>query len=570
VKKGDSMLKKSFHFFGMCIIPVIVLIFCNRVENPSDTQTVYTLKVTADSCGAVVDSGVHRVSAGGAYELIAGQPSQGCRFAYWSVTAGEENVTLQNRDSSHANVVNVQGNAVVKAVFRKSEYHFSYLVQPANSIDSIIVDPEPKNNGLYDYGTEVKVRVVPVTGWKISKWDRILKSNTNTVIVTVRDSIFDTISCELLQVPENVICVKWDAPQNGGGNIGSNWVDAFTNLNTALTELSINATKNTIWIAQGTYKPADQSTFFLIPKSNVAIVGGFFGVETDATQRDSIRNTTILDGDINTIVNAAVVVNVPAGSDNVLLSTLTIQNANGTNGTTSPSGGIFSYNANNTTLFRCVIQNNYPWGIQAGYKLAVKQCAITNNNGVNGTGISIRRDSVMISQSVITKNTGTGNGGGIYVYSTGSVDIVNSTIVNNSANSAGGIYKVSSARMYLGNSIIFSNTATTTTGTQINYTDSVYRCDIQDTAGSMGIGVKLMTSPEGWLSVLSVSPQFVSNSDIVGPDGLWFTNDDGYMLNSSSSCVNAGRFIPRFIITGAKDIRGETITGNPDAGAYDR
>jgi hypothetical protein len=536
-----------------------------------DTFTV----TISGSHGAVSPSGAQKVIYnGGITTITAGTAETGYEFKDWSLANTAKATISPNVTSSPISLSNITSNNTLTANFVLKTYTLTVTPNDADGITVMTLSPQP-TGGKYSHGTAVKIKITRASGWQVSGWSSnvapIGGATSDSANITMTADASVTVNVVPLPIPANVICVKYDAPGTYNGNNGTSWVDAYKNLTAALGALT--ATKNTIWIAGGawTYTPAAASDNFSIPaiSGGVSIIGGFSGIETFATQRDSITNTTTLDGLVGGS-KAACVVNIPSGSDNVLLSTLTIQNANGTNGTTTPSGGIFCYNANNTTLFRCVIQNNYPWGIQAGYKLAVKQCAITNNNGVNGTGISIRRDSIMISQSVITKNTGTGNGGGIYVYSTGSVDIVNSTIVNNSANSAGGIYKVSSGRMYLGNSIIYSNNATTTTGTQINYTDTVYRCDIQDTTGSTGIGVKLITSPEGWLGVLSAIPQFVSTSNLVGPDGLWFTNDDGYILNSSSSCVNAGRFIPRFITTGAKDIRGVTITGNPDAGAYDR
>lgn len=83
-----------------------------------------------------------------------------------------------------------------------------------------------------------------------------------------------------------------------GGNTGSSWVDAYTDLQVALAHTS----EGEIWIAQGTYTPAppngDRGATFRIP-SGVAIYGGFRGDETSRDQRHPDMYPTILSGDLN-------------------------------------------------------------------------------------------------------------------------------------------------------------------------------------------------------------------------------------------------------------------------------
>lgn len=82
-----------------------------------------------------------------------------------------------------------------------------------------------------------------------------------------------------------------------GGNNGSNWTNAFVNLQDAL---AVAQEGDSIWVAKGTYYPTftdNRDLSFDMPKG-VAIYGGFEGHETTLTQRDYDNNTTILSGNI--------------------------------------------------------------------------------------------------------------------------------------------------------------------------------------------------------------------------------------------------------------------------------
>ncbi|MEM8954445.1 MAG: right-handed parallel beta-helix repeat-containing protein [Verrucomicrobiota bacterium] len=85
----------------------------------------------------------------------------------------------------------------------------------------------------------------------------------------------------------------------GGQNTGANWTNAYTDLQTALT----NATPNTdIWVSQGTYTPGpagDRSATFAL-KNTVRIFGGFqpSGGDRSFAGRDPDTYITTLSGDL--------------------------------------------------------------------------------------------------------------------------------------------------------------------------------------------------------------------------------------------------------------------------------
>ncbi|MCB0480582.1 MAG: T9SS type A sorting domain-containing protein [Flavobacteriales bacterium] len=91
-----------------------------------------------------------------------------------------------------------------------------------------------------------------------------------------------------------------------GSNSGSSWVNAYTNLQTAINSSKSN---DTIWVSNKTYFPTQQvgqsnrsKTFVL--KDSIKLFGGFDGTETLLSERDLDKNgKTILSGDVGNTPN---------------------------------------------------------------------------------------------------------------------------------------------------------------------------------------------------------------------------------------------------------------------------
>ena len=90
-----------------------------------------------------------------------------------------------------------------------------------------------------------------------------------------------------------------------GSNTGASWADAYTDLQSALTDANCIE----VWVAQGVYKPVapvdvgsvtptEQAVSFNV-SPNVAVYGGFSGVEAIRTERDPAAHVTILSGDLD-------------------------------------------------------------------------------------------------------------------------------------------------------------------------------------------------------------------------------------------------------------------------------
>ena len=89
----------------------------------------------------------------------------------------------------------------------------------------------------------------------------------------------------------SVVYVDDDA--TGAGD-GTSWSDAFTDLQTALASIG----SGEIWVAAGRYKPGtDRADTFQL-RNNMALYGGFSGIESLREQRNAAVNITTLDGDL--------------------------------------------------------------------------------------------------------------------------------------------------------------------------------------------------------------------------------------------------------------------------------
>ncbi|MFK5878295.1 MAG: hypothetical protein QM478_02235, partial [Flavobacteriaceae bacterium] len=150
-----------------------------------------------------------------------------------------------------------------------------------------------------------------------------------------------------------------------GANDGTDWTNAYTNLQNAITNVGTNTTIN---VAQGTYyttTTTDRTISFNIPRDK-KIFGGF---PTGGGASNPELYPTILSGDIGTIDdntdNSYHVVSFNGTSYNTEIDGFIIENgyANGGGTNESNGGGILIITVDvgdsNAYIRNCIIRNNY-------------------------------------------------------------------------------------------------------------------------------------------------------------------------------------------------------------------
>ncbi len=236
--------------------------------------------------------------------------------------------------------------------------------------------------------------------------------------------IFMLLIIPIVLQAQTTIFVDVDA---NGNNDGSNWTNAYINLQYALK----NAFENDdIWVADGTYYPDTatdndrNSTFLLVV--NVDVYGGFNGTESSLDQRKISVNKTILSGDLKQ--------DDPSTSDNAYHVvtgrwatidgfTITAGNANDGSDPNNKGGGIYN-NSQSPDVINCTIKNN---------------------SATYGGGMCNDNSGPTIINCIFLNNSASQNGGGMY-NSSSSPSLYNCTFSNNSASygDGDGIYNITS------------------------------------------------------------------------------------------------------------------------------
>ncbi len=271
--------------------------------------------------------------------------------------------------------------------------------------------------------------------------------------------------------------------QNATGlNNGDSWQNAFTDLSIAINSTS----SGQIWVAQGTYIPITDlngqaptntrlNTFKL--KSNIAIYGGFSGIETDLNQRNWENYPTIMSGNIgdeNIIEDNVIHVfscEYQLLNSNTILDGLIIKGGYASSeGGTSQGGGIYVRQnpRGSFQVINCIIEENYAEGYGGGLYMVnsdaiIEDCVFRNNVAFNAGGIYMSASNPVISNCEISNNFASyefsfGDGGGIYIYGSSNPKIFNSTFSNNYATYNGGaIFNNSNYQITFNNNIVSSN-----------------------------------------------------------------------------------------------------------------
>ncbi|MEQ8768745.1 MAG: thrombospondin type 3 repeat-containing protein [Planctomycetota bacterium] len=212
-----------------------------------------------------------------------------------------------------------------------------------------------------------------------------------------------------------------------GANDGTSWLDAFTDLQSALAAAQYG---DQIWVAIGTYRPTsdgNRSVSFQL-RRGVAVYGGFLGTELQLEERDWVINETILSGDLlqNDGPNFA---NTSDNSEHVVTT------ASDCNITTLLDG--FVIRDGNAA-------SRYGGGLYTTAGMAMRHCSILDNQARYGAG-HYATASLVIESCQWIGNRADYYGGGLYARSATLVDC--SFNANIAGYHGGGAYLLVSSRL---------------------------------------------------------------------------------------------------------------------------
>lgn len=340
-----------------------------------------------------------------------------------------------------------------------------------------------------------------------------------------------------VSAPGAVRFVKADAV---GANNGTSWLNAYTSLQSALV---VAKSGDEIWVARGTYTPATPATpsprgVSFTMESGVRVLGGFFGNESQASQRNPRVNVTILSGDINgddtpnfgnRADNSLNVVRAVDVLSTGVLDGFTIRGGAADSGANIQGGGL-RVTRGAPLISNCVFRDNSALSSGAGCLFGessarVSHVAFFGNQASSSTAIDIQGSgSVNVHHCTIAGNTITGNGPAVRVLNVTGGTMRGCVLWDNTnANGQG-----QAAQVFIGNAGTFA------------ITDS----DVQ--GGIVGLGA----------GCFSADPLFIT---VLGNDGLPGSGDEDLRLRPGSPCID------RLGIGGLPldtlDLDGDGVTG---------
>ncbi len=273
-----------------------------------------------------------------------------------------------------------------------------------------------------------------------------------------------------------------------GSNDGSSWSNAYTDLNTAIS----NNSAGDIWIATGTYVLAgsDSSATFFI-NGPLQLYGGFAGGETDVNQRDWNNNLTILSGDLNSddvstdfemnrgdnvqhvikvgsFINSQVLLDglyfrggytsdssfvdfqYRSGGGVLAFSGVDVSNCRFYENFGRTGGCVSVYNISGmegVSVTNSIFNNNMGTSQSAGLfgsdlsGMVVKDCDFADNSAARGCIYALRSTDVMIEDCTFSDNNNpVGFASAFFSWNNANLDLIGCTFLGNSAENSGAVY----------------------------------------------------------------------------------------------------------------------------------
>lgn len=252
-----------------------------------------------------------------------------------------------------------------------------------------------------------------------------------------------------------------------GQGTGTSWADAYPDLQDALAQAQAG---DEIWVASGTYTPViplspNGTTFSerleaFVLRSDIALYGGFSGTEARRSERDFVRNPTILSCDLYGDDTETIDIDEPSRQENChhvvtgsALSPGTILDGftiTGGNANTLPpdvddtGGGFFMLLESSPQLHNLHFTANAArFGGGVGALLSsptVRNTVFSNNAARNdGAGMYNFANEAVLDSVLFVDNHADNLGGGLH-NNRGQVVVKRTTFVNNRANWGGGMF----------------------------------------------------------------------------------------------------------------------------------
>ena len=449
----------------------------NNVAGQRTTQNNSGGGIYLDGAGTIVNCAIFNNENGGACL------SANAKIINSTVTrnSGGGVDMLAQPNTTDYNVYNtvIWGNSELYSLYKPNFKNSAFYEAINDNIDNNIQINQYNNEGNSPFFSSPSVRATfdreyqwtntayPLWSWDLTEQSALIDKGDNNFYISAtfgdKDMSGNTRTNGTIDIgahefqPVAGTRIRYVMQKAQGTGDGTSWMNASGNLQQMINNLADNNPQNMpgeVWVAAGTYTPQSQvlsgttySASFRM-RDGISVYGGFAGTETSKQERTKgtmpweFTNRTILQGSYYT----------------ANLSWNTTDRKWALNSDSRhvvwfaplPSEGKTAFE-NTTRLNGVVIRGGYAQGgigatefltdrgagIYVGANAYVENCIVTENTATgNGGGIYLAGGRV--KNSLVYNNNADGNGGGIYVENGGLV--LASMVSNNSADNGAGVY----------------------------------------------------------------------------------------------------------------------------------
>lgn len=338
-----------------------------------------------------------------------------------------------------------------------------------------------------------------------------------------------------------------------GFQTGGCWNNAYPSLRMALDSISLYPNVDSILVAEGTYIPdsTSRSAFFGIP-SGVSILGGY--ATGGSATRDWIGNETILSGDIGTLSDASdnshTILKATYSGAEATLDGFVVKDGNYSGASGSGGAGMLIENCS-PSIKNCRFENNQSPLKSGGalYLLSseahIERCLFTENSADEGGALFGSSLDASILGCVFYDNSSENGGGAILLHDASGAELIHCTFYKNETHALGGgaLLNVDNCDPTIQNCLFYGNLANNSSpGPDIyDYTGSYKGATVSGSYASVESSLTQQFGTAGVdCNILGVDPVFKNVLNVKGPDGHWFTSDDGLDLDTTSTILDKG------------------------------